>query len=210
MFTTSTLLIGEGKEDIALVRKMIDERLIPDMDVVPIGDEDHGGGIGGLQRRLEGLPGTPGFVRLRHLGILADNDQDPDVFEIIRAHIRSANAHADLGGKISDPDSPHSTVTNSIISCRVILLPGPGRHGCLETLLFEVLRAENADKMACIEDLVRCTGISGDPNAWRLSKLDKARVRAAIAVLYRRNPALALSSCMVQLPGSHSGPPPVV
>ena len=189
------LLICEGREDFALVRAMITEGRAPIMDVRFMGDNiGHSGGIDALKEYLIALRGLSGFRRVRSLGILVDNDDNPELaFEKVRHQILEVNNTEDFGGIISLPKLPFEKSGECLISVLVILLPGNNEFGCLETLLCRAVNDLRTKEAECIEKLLECAGLVGRNNGWSQSKLDKARIRIAIAILHKRNPALTLT-----------------
>jgi hypothetical protein len=67
---------------------------------------------------------------------------------------------------------------------------GDDNAGCLETVLWQIIKPRYPEKAKCVEEALRCAGVN---RHWSKSKLDKARVRCFIAVEIERNPAVALS-----------------
>lgn len=193
---TNKLLLCEGKEEKAIAMQMVDEVLVQTVDVLALGDADPAGGIGALKRNLEGLPALTGFHNVTAIGLFLDNDSDPAAaFARVQTVLDDINgdASSDLYGRVSVPALPYGTATTGPINITTFFSPGPGRNGCLETLLLEVFDDLYGAKTACVNDLIKCAGILGESPTWADQKVDKAKVRASLAIIYRRNPAVTLA-----------------
>lgn len=193
---TNRLLICEGKEEKALVSQMISEGLVEDIDLFALGDASHAGGIGALADNLDALPALSGFHRISSIGVFVDNDSEPaDAFSGVRRALQSVHNDVESGlhGRLSIPNQPAVKDASGPISVHTFFSPGRDRNGCLETLLLEVLQNICAAKLTCVEELVMCSGIRGENPAWAEQKIDKAKMRAALAIIYRKNPAVTLA-----------------
>jgi hypothetical protein len=193
------LLIAEGAEDCALVEAMAAADLITsDFSIAYIGEGlTTGFGITGLREYLHALPGLS--RKLTAIGVMADNDLAqpyPPTATYVQNEIRAANLHPDVDDRYSVPTAPHYRAVSRRISTVLILAPGGNAAGCLETLLVSVLNDLYPAAMACVETLIACSNAAAPNGApqWTPSKLDKARVRAAVAVLNRSKPQLPLAS----------------
>ncbi len=75
------LLICEGYEDKQFFKSLVQDRPFPEFKVIDTSaPSDRSGGISKFKRALNGfkLSHTIRFSSLRHLVIVADNDEDPD------------------------------------------------------------------------------------------------------------------------------------
>lgn len=193
VLTQSRLLVCEGREEVAFVTELRRLHQLPAMDICCIGDRETGNGITGLRAHLIELITDPGFHNVEHAVILADSDHSQnELFGIVAQQITAANQNIDVAGRYAVPNSPF-TRGEGTVDVTVLMQPSQNATGCLETLLWEVFLREHAAVAHCIDAAVACSGISAPPNQWSQSKLDKAKVRAGIAMLNEGNPALALS-----------------
>lgn len=194
-FTQSKLIVCEGPEDSALLNQLMNAGQIGTFDVSTIGDGHHTDGKGkdALVDHLKKLVGRTGFRDIQDLVIMLDSDEDEAAgFDAARAAIDTANADVDVNGRYTVPDAAF-TKKDGNLSTTVVLLPGQMAKGCLETILWRIISKKYSKDAACVESLIQCAGVDAGAQAWSQSKLDKARVRAAIAILHRSNPAQALS-----------------
>lgn len=191
--THSKLVICEGVEERALLRQMIKEGRCPDVDISCIGTPGNGGGINGLREHLVSLVAVTGFTGIRDVAIFADHDNFPAMLQFIPKQIVLANADASVRGRYSAPQQEYQKASDSAVSITLIMAPGPAEAGCLETLLLKVVAKHHTAKLACVDSLIQCAGIGTGQGAWSKSKIDKARVRALIATVLKKNPALTLS-----------------
>jgi hypothetical protein len=200
------LLICEGAEDAALAIALQSAGAIPsDILIKYIGEGmvDTGYGIDGLKAYLEGLPGTTLLRGIKSLGIFVDNDITPDkgpASKFVQNAVREANKDTDVAGRYSVPTAPHSKASNARIHTTLILASGGNAPGCLETLLVQILGSLYATEMKCVEQLLQCGGVLNANPPWTASKLDKARLRAAIAILHRNKPQMPLASLWNKAP----------
>ncbi len=194
-FTLGTLTICEGKDEVAIVERMIAEALVPAMHVSCIGEPGAGPGIDALTSHLEGLAVVTGFVtNIKSIGIVADNDLvNPTALARIIDSVTAANANPDVGGRLSVPTSGFTRSSTGSIAVTPILSPGMNQTGCMETTLLSVLGRLYTPKMPCVDALIQCAKTSAPPTFWGGSKEEKARVRAAISILHTQNPNIPLS-----------------
>jgi hypothetical protein len=161
-------------------------------DVRPLVDVGRVGGTTGFQKALESAPQMAGFVRVQHVVLIADSDENEATsFIDVCAQITAANLHKDVGGRYPIPAALGATVGTKL-KVTVLLLPGAGLPGALETLLWRAVMALYAKEAACVDTLLACAGIDKNPNKWPSAKLDKARVHAFLSIHNRPNPAVAM------------------
>jgi hypothetical protein len=194
------LLICEGLEECAFIDALRGHHDLPDFHVSWIGEQGTGNGVTGLKAHLIKAVGLTGFSGVRDIGILVDSDHDQgELFGIARQHITEANSNVDVAGRYAVPQQQFQKA-NGGVNVTVIMQPGQGQTGCLETLLWQVFSKLHQDKAQCVEEILNCAGVNQGENKWSASKLDKARVRIAVAICYRRNPALSLSYLWKECP----------
>lgn len=195
------LLICEGAEEHALATQMISENRAPAMDLTFIGQGGGGYGITGLRAFLEVLPGLVGFNNVKRIGLLADNDHNPqEMMNYIRDMFAAANNNVDVNGRYSTPLQPLVKATNNPISSVFIPLPFANVAGCLETLLLRVLGNLYGPKLACVEQAIVCSNISSAPENWTNTKIDEAKVRSVVSIVNQRNPGVHLSKVWKENP----------
>jgi hypothetical protein len=125
--------------------------------------------------------------RVRGVIVVADNDDNPsEKFTAVCDALRAARFPA--------PNAPEQIVQGQVegrnLSLAVFMIPGNGREGCLESLLYESLSL--ADRERCVDALAMCFGVQVDGNTWRVHKTHEARLRAVVGCLYPRDPGRAL------------------
>lgn len=181
-------VICEGREDVAFVRELGRVHQFPAFTTSPIGEGKTGEGIDGLLAHLKHVIGLTGFrQRVRHVVLLADSEADQDkTFNKIVSDIRNANGATDVDGFFAEPKKVFKTRKGTHSTFTVVLLPTNRTAGCLETLLFSYLIRNYPNETKCIEVMIKCAGL--DKAKWTLAKLDKARLRAAIGIIYKDNP----------------------
>jgi hypothetical protein len=197
-FTHSQLIICEGIEERALVHAMIGQGLVPPMDVRAIGIPGPGGfGIDGLPAALKGFAGTTGFRDIQKVAIIFDNDENPPAsFGKVRTAVLQANNDPLLKRKYSLPVVPWENAQNAAICVTALSLPNANGDGCLDSLVVDVLRRKYAPQFKCAEAAIRCAALVG----WSKQKLDKALVRATLALVHKENPAATLTRIWEQSP----------
>lgn len=125
------------------------------------------GGVNELPRRLSALVNEPGFRRIERLGIVRDAEESA---RSALQSLQSACAHVNLAtpraAGVAEGTNP---------SVRYWILPGEGRPGMLETLLWETVASTPAGE--CVEKFFDCVRRVGEVPA----RYDKARAYAWIA-----------------------------
>jgi len=190
-FSHARFALCEGNEDAALVRKLIDTaaRGIKAFDVSPINDLSDAKGSGGFGESIIGSEPMTNFGAVSEVVIIADNDDDPDGnFEMVRGQLQKAKENGDLQRDWGVPDQPYVREAGDP-SVTIWMWPGPGKHGCLETVLWDIVLKKYKAEANCVETALACTGA----DQWATSKRDKARIRCFMSLYYKKNPALALS-----------------
>ena len=133
-------------------------------------------GKDGLRDSLVTLAGLTGFGNVKKIGIVRDADDSPDAaFQSVRTSLRNAEFPA--------PDRPEESA-GEIPAVSVLILPGDGDVGMLETLLCRTFAGTAVDR--CIDGFFRCAEKSGSP----IHRPHKARARAYLATT--RDPHLSV------------------
>ena len=130
-----------------------------------------------LRESLETLAwAVTDFRRVRTIGIVRDADDSADrAFQSVRTSLRNANdAIRSSGVKFPVPNRPEQLVGKRP-ALSVLILPGNGQKGMLETLLCRTFAGSGVDH--CIDEFFRCAEKSGTATR----RPDKARARAYLA-----------------------------
>ena len=130
-----------------------------------------------LSESLETLAGTTGFRRVRSIGIVRDADQSAHTaFQSVQTALHNANQAAGpwSGLEFPVPERPEARAGESP-SLRVLILPGNGAAGMLETLLCRTFDGTHVDR--CIGRFFQCAEEAGN----HIRRPDKARAHAYLS-----------------------------
>ena len=120
------------------------------------------GGVSQLRGFLGGFVASDGYKRVERIGVIRDAEASAEsAFQSVQ------NALKTVG--LSVPDQPEESAGNNP-SVSVLILPGSGQSGMLETLLCESLADEPVSQ--CIDEFFQCVGETSIKN------MDKARAFA--------------------------------
>lgn len=197
-FTMNRLLLCEGTEDAGFLRALIAHRGLGAIDVRPVVDLGKIGGTSGFSPALIASVVLRDFRKVNSLGLVIDCDQHHRTsFDTLCEQIRIANQNPDVGGRFEIPAAP-LIPTGGHPRLTVIMMPKQRGRGGLETLLWESIQntAAYASARQATDDACNTVGIQ----RWGRSKHDKARIRVLVALLYRKNPALALARLWTEEP----------
>ena len=123
-----------------------------------------------LREFLPALAGATGFRDVKSVGIVRDADDSAGAaFQSVRNWLTIAELPA--------PDRPEERAGERP-SVSVLILPGSGDNGMLETLLCRTFAGTAVDR--CIDGFLRCVEESGRP----IHRPDKARARAYMATTH--------------------------
>ncbi len=126
------------------------------------------GGVGGLRGFLTGFVRLPGFHAVRSIGIVRDAERsEPAAFQSVQSSLR--NAGLPVPSRIGAPSADLPAVT-------VLVLPGGGRPGMLETILSDTLVGRKVNR--CIDDFFECVAALPDV---AIGNPHKARAYAYLA-----------------------------
>ncbi|HVS25785.1 MAG TPA: DUF3226 domain-containing protein [Burkholderiales bacterium] len=194
-FQSHRLVLCEGIEDAAFLRELCNKRNLGSFDIRPV--EDIGGikGVTGFQSALCVAVQDREFKRVTRLILIADSDEPhQNTFAKICAQITRANQDTNVNGIFAVPQNPYE-LTGGHPRISILLFPAPNSKGALDTLLWSALKAIPAHGRVvdAAEQAVQHARISSGNSKWPQSKLDKALVRIAIALLNKDNPAVSIS-----------------
>lgn len=157
----SVQLLVEGKDAQNFFKAFVGRLSLHDVDVQDFG------GVGELRRFLAAFVTAPYFGNVRSIGVVRDAEQSADAaFQ----SVRDALEHVSLVA----PQRPGES-TSENPSVRVLILPGDGQPGMLETLLCRTFTRNPLNR--CIDDFLQCAEESGR----RVQRRDKARAHAWLA-----------------------------
>ena len=158
---SSIQLLVEGKDPQNIFREFVQRLALRDVDVQDFG------GVDQLRQFLAAFVVAPNFGNVRSIGIVRDAEQFADrAFQSVRDSLEHANLPAPQRPDESAGEDP---------SVRVLILPGDGQPGMLETLLCRTFIQNPLAR--CIDDFLRCAEESGQ----RVQHRDKARAHAWLA-----------------------------
>lgn len=134
------------------------------------------GGINQLTTYLAGLVSAPGFRNLTKIGIIRDAETS-DVPEATEARAFQSVQSSLTSVGLSAPSRPSEYTERAPEgpAIAVLVLPGNGREGMLETLLCETFAGTPIDR--CVADFLRCVEESDE----LIYRPDKARTHAYLA-----------------------------
>ena len=132
------------------------------------------GGVNQLRGFLVGLPGASGFADVKSIGIIRDAETNATgAFQSVTASLGRAG--------LATPAKPEQLSWDGQPAVGILILPGQGRPGMLETLLCETFA--DAPENCCIDAFFKCVEQCPDSD---VRNPDKARVRAFLAT--KRDP----------------------
>lgn len=201
-FATDRLILCEGIEDAAFLRALILHRALGPFDVRTVEDVCGASGIGAFGRALCACVIQTGFTRVRSLALVADSDEHHGkAFSGLCAQIQRANTNPNVNGLFGIPPNA-SVASGGHPRITIILNPGVSANGCLEGLLLRAAEGNIQYQTAlnCINEMMRCAGISQGGSRWHYSKLEKVRLRTLMAVTNKKNPGLGLGRVWKQYP----------
>jgi hypothetical protein len=189
-FKSPRYIFAEGFEDSAFATAVLRNRnpkLPSPTESDPVNNLGEAAGKDGFYEAILAADSKRGFDDVSQILILADNDGDPNgAFQSICKQIERANSEG-LNRKWPVPAKPGERADDAgCPSVSIWMWPEPGTRGCLETLLWRVIKAKTPDKATCIEKALTCM----EANQWPVQKQDKARVRSYLALHHQRNPVI--------------------
>lgn len=154
-------LLVEGKDAQNFFREIVRRLSLPDVDVQDFG------GVDQLRQFLAAFVAAPEFGNVRSIGIVRDAELSArGAFQSVRDALERAALPA--------PTRPDESARGNP-SVRVLILPGDGQPGMLETLLCRTFAESPVAR--CIDDFLQCAEDAGQP----VHRRDKARAHAWLA-----------------------------
>lgn len=142
-------LLVEGNDHRNFFRAFIRQLAMKDIQIRSFG------GINDLGRFLRAFVSAPGFGdSVQRIGIVRDAEVSA------ASAFQSVQSSLDRAG-LSVPDRPEQVSSGDPAVC-VLILPGSGREGMLETLLCETFAGSADDR--CISEFFECVAEAGEGN----------------------------------------------
>lgn len=175
--TKEALLLVEGKDPLnffeALCNHLSLSRQLQIMNF---------GGVGELRGFLAGLRGRSGFRNVKSIGIIRDAEKDAAAaFQSVQAGLRRIDLEV--------PNEPEQC-SGTQPAVGIMILPGQGRKGMLETMLCETF--VDGPECHCIDAFFRCVQ-KQCPGA-NIKNPDKARARAFLATKPDSYPSVGIAA----------------
>jgi len=178
--TSSRVILCEGTGDKSFFENLIAVRGLPDFYVTCPVFDIHPGGRGGFEQRLRSLRLQPHFEHVQGVIVVSDNDADPNSsFQAVRKSIHDAEYPA--------PNRPYVVIPGPPATA-IMMIPGQGKNGQLETLCLEAIRDTWPIHFQCAEAYGACAGIE----TWRQGKQERAKLRALISHICEQDPNSSL------------------
>ena len=158
------LLLGEGREEVLFFGALIDYLKLHDIQIMEIGGKDN------LRKNLKALTKAQGFDGVLSLGIVRDADADADAaFQSVCDALKTID--------LPIPERPLHPVGEKP-RVGVLILPGEGEQGMLETLCLRAVAQDPA--MLCVEQYFKCLQQARLPWLDNMN-MSKAKVHAFLA-----------------------------
>ena len=188
------VFLGEGAADNALLHKLCEKRGLPAFDYpFPDNLRKNGKTIGGKDRFDEMLLHIAPFYKSKMptRGILIAADCGDD-WRRSFGDVAKQVGRTKFYPRPQRPLEPVSANTEQfphLPSLVIVMVPGVGRTGGMETLCVEVSRDKHPETAACLEGYLAClkdksVGISG----WGAEKQGKAEMQCLIATTHQDDP----------------------
>jgi Protein of unknown function (DUF3226) len=176
------LIVGEGPDDAAFFRALIEARKIPKRFHIAcpnyyLGD----GGFDRLAETVAALKVLPGSENLRGILVVCDRDNDPIArLSDLKAQFVDRKMNPPASDLIKGPDNP---------SLVFMMLPWGAQEGVLETICWDIASETFPIEANCVSQYLSCT----NSKTGTISKLSKTQLRCLLAALYPKNPSLSLT-----------------
>lgn len=175
-------LIVEGKDQVSFCQELLKHLGITGVQINDFG------GVRQLRSFLGGFVVSNGFSRVERIGVIRDaEDSAENAFRSVQGALRNSG--------LPVPDWPDERAAGHP-SASVLILPGAGRPGMLETLLCESLADEPVKQ--CIDEFFECVGEASIKNP------DKARAFAYLTTTSEPRYSIGVSVLQGQWDLNHS------
>ena len=164
--TKAIQLLVEGKDQGNFFDELVKHLKIEDLQIQDFGGVNELKGFLGVMVKQSGFHDT-----VRMLGIVRDAETSAQgAFQSVQSSLRNAGLPVP-----AHPGEPAGAAP----AVNVLILPGDGDHGMLETLLCRTFADTAVDR--CIDDFFRCFETSEAGAEARIRNPDKARAHAFLA-----------------------------
>lgn len=154
--TSAIQLLVEGKDPCNFFDAFVDHLNIEELQIQDFGGVDELKGFLGVMVKQSGFHDT-----VRMLGIVRDAETSAQgAFQSVQSSLRNARLPVPVRpGESARPGEPAGAAP----AVNVLILPGDGDHGMLETLLCRTFADTPVDR--CIDDFFRCFEMSEEGGA---------------------------------------------
>ena len=183
--TSPRVILCEGAGDRAFLRHLIEERELPSFYITYPAEGDHTqpGGRDGYTAKLKALRLMRGFDDVTDLIVIADNDDSPQrSFETVCELIEAAPGYtAPNAAEVPVGRNPRLTI---------LMLPGDGLAGQLETLCLEACLDNWPELANCLNAFIQCNPSLA---TWDRGKQEKMKMRTLISSICSTDPNTSLT-----------------
>ena len=186
--TKETLLVVEGKDQLKFFEVLRD--YLSSSEKLELSEKleiRHFKYVDEFDSFLTALCGSRGFKDVKSIGIIRDagtgKNAAVEAFQSVKASLEKA--------KLAVPEKPEQFFScDGQPSIGVLILPGQGKPGMLETLLCETFA--DGPEQRCIDAFFRCVK-ENCPDS-NISSLDKARARVFLATKQYPHPSVGIAA----------------
>lgn len=187
------LILVEGKDEVACLGELLAQRARTDVQVLDLAGKTR------LRDNLKTLRRASGFSEVTWMGVVRDADEDAGfAFQSVSDALRDQDFVVPASELVVASGSPSTTV---------LILPGGGRRGSLETLCLEALQAWAGTP--CVEQYMDClesSGVALSPEASTLAKTRLQVWQAAASPGQAGRAGLAAQGGLINLQDPAFGP----
>ena len=177
------VVVCEGRSDANFLSALFDHHGIDGFEVTfPTGEQGGGEGALSIGKCLKGIMAGSGARAIKTVVIVRDCDDSPD------KSFRQARSDLEFA-QLDVPDQP-TRFTLGDPRVAILMIPGAGTKGTLETLLLQAIKDANPAFMDCVDKFASCLD---DPHSWSENKRAKMKLQALIAGCCKQDPASSLS-----------------
>jgi len=185
------LILCEGPSDEAFFRALVCHRKLPEFGIRNGLDSgpDSGGGIDQFGPLLTAITTWRNVDIITDILIVADNDLSPSgSFDKVRNQIAAT-------GRYEVPISPLVKAAGSP-TIQVMMIPGTGKPGNLESLCVEAAIDAHPDIAKCVDQFATCVNADG----WPEINLCELKLRSLLAAAHQPNPFIGLGNTWIKDP----------
>jgi hypothetical protein len=175
-------VIGESEADGAFIRAVAAAHNVPDFEfTAPKGEDGRSLGKDGFKKHLLAMSLFTQRGLVERIVIVGDNDTDhARALADVRKSIREAKAYP-------TPVPPLQAANGNGLRVGIIMLPGIGENGCLESLLMKANRL-SGPSAACLDAWIACSAFPTHPR----NPFDKFQIRSILAAAIVGEPNVSI------------------